>query len=561
MRSSWRRRMISGFSRIDSTSVSRSRPKSGDSGSMQGDGLEQVERQRLVHREVVLQVHVDPQRGAVLRSRPELDDMPVDQRAEELPRALAVRFPGALRLVAVADQLPHRTAPVARPAEDVEQHAVRHLEARDQLLGRRPDQPLERAEIPVDEVVLGRPAPGDLLALAGRLLAQADVLDDVLGRLHDDEAAGVEALAARAPRDLVEVARAQVSGLPPVELAEPREQHGPDRHVDADAERVGPADDLQEAALGELFDQHAVLRQQPGVVQADAVLQPLPDLGSVGARELEVGDDSGERRLLLARADLQAREVLGAAGRVGLREVHHVDRGLAFLGELLEGARERDFGVGKFERHRPVARLHGSRRPAVERGQRLLEERGVAERGGHQQEPRAGKRQQGRLPGHATVAVGVPVKLVHHDVVDRRVRPFPEGDVGQDLGGAAQDGGVTVHRCVAGREPHLVGAELAAERHPLLVDQRLDRAGVNRALPPRERREEHGRGDERLARPCWRVQNDVLLVEEFEDRLLLRGIERQPSVGRVVQEAPEQRVARHVAIVGQKVAEVAGHRP
>ena len=205
---------------------------------------------------------------------------------------------------AVADQPPHGAAAVAAPAQHVEQHPVRHLEARHELLGRRADQPLERVEVPVDEVVLGRLALDDLLAVAGRLLAQADVLDHVLRRLHDHVAAVVEALAAGAAGDLVEVARREERRLPAVELAQPREEHGADRHVDAGAERVGAADDLEQAELRELLDQHAVLRQQARVVQADAVPQPLADVGAVRAREVEVGDARRDRLLLLARVQI-----------------------------------------------------------------------------------------------------------------------------------------------------------------------------------------------------------------------------------------------------------------
>ena len=64
-------------------------------------------------------------------------------------------------------------------------------------------------------------------------------------------------------------------GLLAVELAQLREQHRADRDVDADAQRVGAADHLEQALLRELLDQQPVLRQQPGVVQADAVPQPL----------------------------------------------------------------------------------------------------------------------------------------------------------------------------------------------------------------------------------------------------------------------------------------------
>jgi len=139
----------------------------------------------------------------------------------------------------------------------------------------------------------------------------------------------------------VEVARAEDGGLPAVELAEPREQDRADGHVDADAEGVGSADDLQQALLRELLDEHSVLRQQAGVMQADAVPQPLADLRAVRARETEIGDGVSDGRLLVPRADLEASEVLGAAGRVGLREVDDVRRRLAFFGELLERVRQR----------------------------------------------------------------------------------------------------------------------------------------------------------------------------------------------------------------------------
>jgi hypothetical protein len=190
--------------------------------------------------------------------------------------------------------------------------------------------------------------------VARGLLAELDVLDDMLGRLHHDVTALVEALAPGAAGDLVEVAGAEDGRLPAVELAEAREQHRADGHVDADAERVGAADDLQEALLRQLLHEHAVLGQQARVVQADAVPEPLADLGAVRAREPELGDGVRDGGFLVLRADLQAGEVLGATGRIGLREVDDVGRRLAFVGELLEGVGERDLGVGEVERHRPV---------------------------------------------------------------------------------------------------------------------------------------------------------------------------------------------------------------
>ena len=70
----------------------------------------------------------------------------------------------------------------------------------------------------------------------------------------------------------------------PSYLVSAGEHDGADRHVDADAEGVGAADDLEQPGLGELLDQPAVLRQHPGVVDADAVPdQPGELLAEAGA--------------------------------------------------------------------------------------------------------------------------------------------------------------------------------------------------------------------------------------------------------------------------------------
>ena len=61
-------------------------------GVEQRERLEQIQRQRLVHREIVLQVDVDAQLRAVGGPRDELDDVARDERAEQLPRAAPVRL-------------------------------------------------------------------------------------------------------------------------------------------------------------------------------------------------------------------------------------------------------------------------------------------------------------------------------------------------------------------------------------------------------------------------------------------------------------------------------------
>ena len=248
--------------------------------------------------------------------------------------------------------------------------------------------------------------------------------------------------------------------------------------------------------MRELFDQHPVFGQQPGVVQPDAVPQPFLDLRAVGARKLEPFERVGDGRFFLAGADVDAREILRALGRVELREMHDVDGAFAAGDKVFQRLRERRFAVGKLQRHGPVLRLHGDGGAAVEPGQFLLEKRRLAERGRHEQKARLRQRQQGDLPRNAPFAVGVVVELVHDDVRDVGERPLAQGDVGENFGGAAEDRRIAVHRGVAGAQADVLRAELAAQGEPFFVDERLDGAGVDRAFSLSQRLEMQGGGHE-----------------------------------------------------------------
>ena len=380
-----------------------------------------IERERLVHREVILQLDIDPQLRALRRLRDELDDLALDQRAEELPAAPGQRLLRLRRFVAARDERLHRPAAVLGAAEHIEQHAVRDLELAGQPLGRRGDQAREGLLVPVDEVPLRRLALDEFLAAAGLLLLEQQILDDMLRRLRHHPAAFIEALAPRAPADLVEIARAQDACLFPVELAKLREEHGANGDIDADAQRVGAADDLEQAALRELLDEHAILRQQPGVMQPDAVPQPLANLRPVRAAELEAFQRVRDRRFFLARADIDAREILRALGRFQLREMHDIDRapcrrrqdspasGQAASPSKRTPAAPAAPGKRWSRSRRPFSRVSSSSKKAVS-----------PERGGHEEKARLRQGQQRHLPGHAALAVRVVVELVHDDVAHVR---------------------------------------------------------------------------------------------------------------------------------------------
>ena len=306
----------------------------------------------------------------------------------------------------------------------------------------------------------------------------------------------VEPFAPSAPADLMEIPRAQDAGLLAVILAQAREQHGADGDVDADAEGVRAADDFEQALLRQLLDQHPVLRQQPGVVQPDPVLEPFSDIRTVGAGELEAFDGATDGVLLFARADVDAGEVLRALGRLQLREVDDIDGGLALSHEAFERGGQRQLGIGVLQRHRPILGCDGDGRAPVEPGQFFLEKGRIAQRGGHQQEPRLRQGQQRHLPRHAALAVGVVMEFVHDDLLDVGLRAFAQGDVGKDLGGAAEDWRIAVDRRIAGAQADVVGTELTAQPKPLLVHQGFDRTGIDGAFALGDGLEMHRGGNQ-----------------------------------------------------------------
>ena len=120
------------------------------------------------------------------------------------------------------------------------------------------------------------------------------------------------------------------------------------------------------------------------------------------------------------------------------------------------------------------------------------------------------------------------MKFVHDHVLHVGRRAFAQRDVGENFRRAAEDGRVAVHRGVAGAQADVVRPELAAERHEFFIHQRLDRAGVNRAPALGDGLKMQRRCHQRFARSGRRVEDDVLLVEQFQDGGFLRRIKLEP---------------------------------
>ena len=197
----------------------------------------------------------------------------------------------------------HAGASVTALLDHANHHGVRDAQARLERLGLRLDQALKGLLVPGDKA-LGSFLLFNLAELFGVVAClghELGVLDLVLRGLGDDHALGVKARATGAAGDLMELTGAQTTHLVAVELGECGEHHGVDGHVDADAERVGAADDGQQPLLRQALDQQAIARQHAGVVHADAAAeQALEDLAE-GRREARaLGSLLNSLALLLA---------------------------------------------------------------------------------------------------------------------------------------------------------------------------------------------------------------------------------------------------------------------
>ena len=225
------------------------------------------------------------------------------------------------------------------------------------------------------------------------------VLGHVLGRLDDDRALEVVSGPPRPAGDLVELTGGEVAGAGAVVLGQRREQHGADRHVDADAERVGAADHLEQPRLGQLLHEAAVLGQQASVVHAHAAAHEARERLAEPAGEPEVADQVGDADLLLAGAEVGAHQLLGPLDGRRLGEVHDVDRRLVVLEEVLDGLEHGREAERPVERHRTSRRAHGGGGTTGAAGEVGFEPGDVAEGRRHQDVLGVGQREQGHLPG------------------------------------------------------------------------------------------------------------------------------------------------------------------
>ena len=194
------------------------------------------------------------------------------------------------------------------------------------------------------------------------------------------------------------------------------------------------------------------------------------------------------------------------------------------------------------QRHRPGGAGDRRRLPSRTPLQVLDEPGDVTERRGHQQELRLRQLEQRHLPRPAAVGLGVEVELVHHHLADVGVGTLAQRDVGQHLGGAADDRRLRVDRRVTGQHADVLRPEDRDQREELLRDQRLDRRGVEGALPAGQRREVCTGRHQALPGAGRRRQDHVGPADDLDQRLLLRRVEGQALLPHPGLEDVEERV-------------------
>ena len=145
-------------------------------------------------------------------------------------------------------------------ADQVDRHVVRRAEARPQRVG------------------AGRGEPGHVPRV------------DLRRPHHHGVPLDVDAAAAGPAGELGVLPRRQVDVRLAVELDQPLQHHAPGRHVDAQRQRLGGEDRLDQAADEQLLDDLLERRQHAGVVGGQAALQPVEPLPVAQDRQVLAGD-------------------------------------------------------------------------------------------------------------------------------------------------------------------------------------------------------------------------------------------------------------------------------
>ena len=151
------------------------------------------------------------------------------------------------------------------------------------------------------------------------------------------------------------------------------------------------------------------------------------------------------------------------------------------------------------------------------------------------------------------------MKFVYDHLVHICSGSFPQSYIREDFGGAAKNGRITIHRGITCAQSDVFRAELTAQRKPFFIHQCLDGAGIDRAFALGEPLEMHGLRHQRFAGTCRSIKNNVLFVEQLQDRRLLRWIKLQTSGSDVVKKSSQQQIVGRIISLWNQIVKSYWH--
>ena len=323
----------------------------------------------------------------------------------------------------------------------------------------------------------------------------------------------------------MELAGTQTAATGTVKLRQRRNQHGTNRHVNTHTQGVGTANHLEQTLLSQLLHEAAVLGQHARVVNTDTGTHQLIQRLTEARTETELSNQLGDAFLIFLRSNSHRQQRVRLLQRRLLREVHNVDRSLLGLHELLHRLLNRGGGVVEVQGDGALRMRHQVTLTTGQRRHLLLEASRIAQGRAHQQELRLRKLQQGKLPRPAALRVRVEVELVHDDLAQVRILALAQGNIGENLRGAADNGRLRVDGGVAGNHAHVLGTKNINQVKELLRHQRLNGGGVVGALTGRQARKMRGNSHSGLTGTGRGCQHHVVAGGNAQNGLVLGGVQ------------------------------------
>ena len=261
------------------------------------------------------------------------------------------------------------------------------------------------------------------------------------------------------------------------------------------------------------------------MVNTDAGTHQLVQRLTEARTEAEFRNQLGDAFLIFLRGDSHREQGVRLLQRRLLREVHNVDRGLLGLHELLHGLLNRGGGVVEVQGDGALGMSHQVTLTTGQRRHLLLEASRIAQSRAHQQELRLRKLQQGKLPRPAALRVRVEMELVHNDLAEVRILALAQGNIGENLRGATDNGRLRINGGVAGNHAHVLGTKNIDQVKELLRHQRLNGGGVVGALTGRQARKMRGNSHSGLTRTGRGCQHHVMSGGNAQNGLVLGGVQ------------------------------------